>query len=140
MCQCRRVTLCGTSLLHVQAMHTCPPQQVALCRACAPCVREQSWARSCMSKLLRQTCTGAGGALQSVRSVHAQAELGALLLVDAMGSFSPIAAQARAGRKPDSVVLLVGSCARGLPESGSADLLYSFTPISRCLDMSLFLL
>ena len=60
-------------------------------------------------------------------------ELAGQLLVDAMGSFSPIAAQARRGRKPDSVVMLVGSCATGLPDDGSADLLYSFTPISRYL-------
>jgi hypothetical protein len=36
------------------------------------------------------------------------------------------------GRKPDSVVLMVGSCAAGLPPASSADLLYSFTPINRC--------
>ena len=63
---------------------------------------------------------------------HAQLALGCRLLVDGMGSFSPIAAQARRGRKPDSVVMLVGSCATGLPPCTSADLLYSFTPIDRC--------
>jgi hypothetical protein len=55
----------------------------------------------------------------------------ARVLVDAMGSFSPIAAQARRGAKPDSVVLMVGSCATGLPPTSSADLLWSFTPINR---------
>lgn len=55
----------------------------------------------------------------------------AVVLVDAMGSFSPIAAQARQGRKPDSVVMMVGSCATGLPPTTSADLLWSFTPINR---------
>ncbi|CAL8468518.1 g8058 [Coccomyxa elongata] len=55
----------------------------------------------------------------------------AKVLVDAMGSFSPIAAQARKGQKPDSVVLMVGSCAVGLPPTSSADLLWSFTPINR---------
>ena len=51
--------------------------------------------------------------------------------MDAMGSFSPIATQSRGGSKPDSVVLMVGSCATGLPERTSADLLYSFTPINK---------
>ena len=53
------------------------------------------------------------------------------IIVDAMGSFSPIANQSRGGRKPDSVVLMVGSCAEGLPECSTADLLYSFMPLSR---------
>ena len=53
------------------------------------------------------------------------------LMVDAMGAFSPIAAQSRKGAKPDSVVLMVGSCAQGLPPCTHADLLYSFTPIDR---------
>ena len=67
------------------------------------------------------------------RAWRAQLALGCRLLVDGMGSFSPIAAQARQGRKPDSVVMLVGSCATGLPPCTGADLLYSFTPIDRCL-------
>ena len=53
------------------------------------------------------------------------------VVVDALGSFSPISAQARKGRKPDSVVMLVGACAQGLPATSSADLLWSFTPINR---------
>lgn len=52
-------------------------------------------------------------------------------MVDAMGSFSPIANQSRLGAKPDSVVLMVGSCAEGMPECSVADLLYSFTPLNR---------
>ena len=52
-------------------------------------------------------------------------------MVDAMGAFSPIAAQSREGAKPDSVVLMVGSCAEGLPPCTHADLLFSFTPIDR---------
>ena len=48
-----------------------------------------------------------------------------------MGSFSPIVRQAREGAKPDSVVLMVGSCAEGLPTPKHADLLYSFTPIDK---------
>ena len=60
-----------------------------------------------------------------------QVALAASVLVDAMGSFSPIARQARRGAKPDSVVLMVGSCARGLPPATSADLLYSITELDR---------
>ncbi len=51
------------------------------------------------------------------------------LLLDAMGHFSPIAKQARAGQKPDSVCLVVGSCATGYEHNETGDLIYSFTPI-----------
>ncbi len=60
-----------------------------------------------------------------------QVALACSVLVDAMGSFSPVAAQARRGRKPDSVVLMVGSCSHGLPSRPGADLLYSFAPLNR---------
>lgn len=56
------------------------------------------------------------------------------LMVDAMGAFSPIAAQSRKGAKPDSVVLMVGTCAEGLPPCNHADLLYSFTLIGLPID------
>ena len=55
----------------------------------------------------------------------------ARVVVDAMGSFSPIASQSRGGSKPDSVVLMVGSCAVGLPKCTAADLLYSFSPLNK---------
>jgi lycopene cyclase CruP len=51
------------------------------------------------------------------------------LLLDGMGHFSPISQQARAGRKPEGVCLVVGTCAEGFPENQSGDLIYSFTPI-----------
>ena len=51
------------------------------------------------------------------------------LLVDAMGHFSPIAAQVRQGRKPDGVCLVVGTCATGFPQNDTGDLIVSFTPI-----------
>ncbi len=51
------------------------------------------------------------------------------LLIDAMGHFSPIVQQARAGRKPDGVCLVVGTCATGFPKNDTGDLLYSFTPL-----------
>lgn len=51
------------------------------------------------------------------------------LLIDAMGHFSAIARQARQGRKPDAVCLVVGTCAQGCPANDTGDLLVSFTPI-----------
>ncbi|MGF1538513.1 MAG: FAD-dependent oxidoreductase [Elainellaceae cyanobacterium] len=51
------------------------------------------------------------------------------LLIDAMGHFSPLALQARGGRKPDAVCLVVGTCATGYPQNNTGDLLASFTPI-----------
>ncbi|WP_414541503.1 NAD(P)/FAD-dependent oxidoreductase [Nostoc sp. CCY0012] len=53
----------------------------------------------------------------------------AKLLIDAMGHFSPISRQARQGKKPDALCLVVGSCAQGFPENNSGDLLLSFTPL-----------
>jgi lycopene cyclase CruP len=51
------------------------------------------------------------------------------LLIDAMGHFSPITQQARKGKKPEGVCIVVGSCAKGYPENQTGDLIYSFTPI-----------
>jgi lycopene cyclase CruP len=51
------------------------------------------------------------------------------LLIDAMGHFSPIIRQARGGKKPDAVCLVVGSCAQGFPKNDSGDLILSFTPM-----------
>jgi lycopene cyclase CruP len=58
----------------------------------------------------------------------------ARLLLDAMGHFSPLSRQARAGKQPDAVCLVVGTCAQGfgdpgLPTSKTGDLFASFTPI-----------
>ncbi|MBD2438181.1 FAD-dependent oxidoreductase [Nostoc sp. FACHB-110] len=53
----------------------------------------------------------------------------AKLLIDAMGHFSPIIKQARQGKKPDALCLVVGSCAQGFTENSSGDLLFSFTPL-----------
>ena len=41
--------------------------------------------------------------------------LRARMVIDSLGHGSPIAAQARAGAKPDGICLVVGSCARGFP-------------------------
>lgn len=51
------------------------------------------------------------------------------LLLDGMGHFSPIVRQARQGKKPDAVCLVVGTCAQGFPQNDSADLIASVTPI-----------
>lgn len=51
------------------------------------------------------------------------------LLIDAMGNFSPIVLQARNGKKPEGVCIVVGSCAQGYPKNDTGDLLVSFTPI-----------
>jgi lycopene cyclase CruP len=56
-------------------------------------------------------------------------QLSCSLFIDAMGHFSPIAAQARQGAKPDGVCLVVGSCAKGYQENNTGDLIVSFTPI-----------
>jgi lycopene cyclase CruP len=53
------------------------------------------------------------------------------LLIDAMGHFSPIGQQARQGKKPDGICLVVGGCASGFPEKTTGDLIYTFTPIQR---------
>jgi lycopene cyclase CruP len=66
-----------------------------------------------------------------VVTLHTEAgdPLTSRLLVDAMGHFSPIAAQVRQGRKPDGVCLVVGTCATGFPQNDTGDLIVSFTPI-----------
>lgn len=51
------------------------------------------------------------------------------LLLDAMGHFSPIVRQARQGKKPDAVCLVVGSCAQGFPKNDTGDIFASFTPM-----------
>ncbi|MEG4958703.1 MULTISPECIES: FAD-binding oxidoreductase [unclassified Microcoleus] len=51
------------------------------------------------------------------------------LLLDAMGHFSPIVRQARQGKKPDAVCLVVGSCAQGFPQNETGDIFASFTPM-----------
>lgn len=51
------------------------------------------------------------------------------LLIDGMGHFSPIVKQIRKGIKPDSICMVVGSCADGYQQNETGDLIYSFTPI-----------
>ncbi|MFN3926704.1 MAG: FAD-binding oxidoreductase [Pseudanabaenaceae cyanobacterium] len=49
------------------------------------------------------------------------------VLVDAMGHFSPIVQQFYANQA-DSVCMVVGGCADGLPDYSYGDLIYTFTP------------
>ncbi|KAJ8902561.1 hypothetical protein NDN08_006963 [Rhodosorus marinus] len=73
---------------------------------------------------------GSGGAGTEGESSSETVALRARLLVDAMGNFSPIVQQQRAGEIPEGVCLVVGSCARAdWPSNDQGDLLYSFTPI-----------
>jgi len=58
-----------------------------------------------------------------------QHQLKTRLLIDAMGHFSPIVKQIRAGAKPDAICTVVGSCAEGYKQNKTGDLIYSFTPI-----------
>lgn len=43
------------------------------------------------------------------------------LLIDCMGNFSPIVRQARWGKRPDGVCLVVGSCCRGFPNNNTGE-------------------
>ena len=58
-----------------------------------------------------------------------QATFPTRLLIDAMGHFSPLLQQARQGQIPDSVCLVVGTCAQGYPHNETGDLILSFTPV-----------
>ncbi len=61
------------------------------------------------------------------------------LLIDAMGAFSPIAAQSRDGVQPDGACITVGSCLSGEFESNeSADLLASIDGIDATSDVQYF--
>mgnify|MGYP001811187423 CR=1 FL=1 len=47
--------------------------------------------------------------------------LSAQLVLDALGGFSPISMQMRAGQRPESAMLLVGSCTKASPGDGAGD-------------------
>ncbi len=66
-----------------------------------------------------------GGAIAKTEKLSLKTRL----ILDGMGHFSPIAQQARQGRKPDGICLVVGSCAKGFEQNKTGDLIYSFTPI-----------
>jgi lycopene cyclase CruP len=52
------------------------------------------------------------------------------VLIDAMGHFSPIVQQCYQNQA-DSICMVVGGCATGLPATSYGDLIYSFTPALR---------
>ncbi|MGF1600744.1 MAG: FAD-dependent oxidoreductase [Thermosynechococcaceae cyanobacterium] len=62
-------------------------------------------------------------------AVQGQLQWTARLMLDVMGHGSPIAAQARGGQRPDGICLVVGTCAQGMPENQTGDLLVSNGPI-----------
>ncbi len=51
------------------------------------------------------------------------------LFIDAMGHFSPVAAQVRNGVKPEGICLVVGSCATGFAQNETGDIFAAFTSI-----------
>jgi lycopene cyclase CruP len=55
-------------------------------------------------------------------------QLTSKLFIDAMGHFSPLAAQARKG-VPEGICLVVGSCATGFKHNQTGDIFASITPI-----------
>lgn len=63
--------------------------------------------------------------------VSVNQSINARLMLDAMGHFSPIVRQARCGKKPDGVCLVVGTCAKGFSQNETGDLIASFTPIQK---------
>ncbi|WP_079678392.1 NAD(P)/FAD-dependent oxidoreductase [Planktothrix sp. PCC 11201] len=71
--------------------------------------------------------------VEIVNSSHLVAEgsetIKTRLLIDAMGHFSPLVRQARQGKKPDAVCLVVGTCATGYPNNQTGDIFASFTPL-----------
>jgi hypothetical protein len=63
-------------------------------------------------------------------------QLSAGVVLDALGGFSPLSAQARGGQAPEAAMLLVGSCVEGgqqgsASSSSSADVLWGWTPLDR---------
>ena len=62
-------------------------------------------------------------------AIQTDTTITARLMLDVMGHFSPVVAQARQGQQPAGVCLVVGTCAQGLPDLDTGDLLVSFTPI-----------
>lgn len=75
---------------------------------------------------------GGGGIVGDAAGAPAAAPVRARLLVDCMGSFSPVALQARGGAPPDGVCVTVGACVSGAPERPGApsDLIAAIDPIS----------
>jgi lycopene cyclase CruP len=84
---------------------------------------------SAKGKLLENTAFKSATIHPNGVSIETGEKLTTRLAIDAMGHFSPIVRQARQGKKPDAVCVVVGSCARGYPQNDTGDLIYSFTPI-----------
>jgi lycopene cyclase CruP len=89
---------------------------------------------ACGGKLIEQTdFKGAvvypnGVSIEAVQQ-GATLNIHARLLLDVMGHFSAIARQARQGKKPDGVCMVVGSCAQGMPSKEFGDLIVTLAPV-----------
>jgi lycopene cyclase CruP len=83
----------------------------------------------------KQAIAYADGVAVEVLSGEEDKRITGRLLLDVMGHFSAIAKQARSqvqgNIKPDGVCMVVGSCAKGMPDKAYGDLIYSFTPIQK---------
>jgi lycopene cyclase CruP len=77
----------------------------------------------------------ADGICLQTKGTDQNIQVKARLLLDVMGHFSPIARQARqiiqGNLRPEGVCMVVGSCAQGLPDRASGDLIYTFAPIEK---------
>jgi lycopene cyclase CruP len=75
---------------------------------------------------------GGGGLAGAALDAPAVPPVRARLLVDCMGSFSPVVAQARGGARPDGVCVTVGACVEGAAERRGApsDLIAAIDPVS----------
>jgi lycopene cyclase CruP len=80
-------------------------------------------------KLIEQTAFEAIAVHPNGVKVQAGHSITARLMLDAMGHFSPIVQQARQGKKPDAMCLVVGTCATGYSQNDTGDLITTFTPI-----------
>lgn len=75
---------------------------------------------------------GGGGLPGGTAREAPPVKLSTRLLVDAMGSFSPVAAQARGTERPDGVCVTVGACVRGpFDPADPSDLLFAFVPVGQ---------
>ncbi len=85
---------------------------------------------NCGGKLLEFTpCDRVTIHPNGVTIIAGTQQLTSKLFIDAMGHFSPLAAQARNGVKPEGICLVVGSCATGFDRNETGDLFASITPI-----------
>jgi hypothetical protein len=84
-----------------------------------------------------QPVTSAAAAAAAAPDGSLPVSLSAAVVVDALGSFSPLSAQARGAAPPEAAMLLVGSCvdtptaatAAATAAAGGSDMLWGMDPI-----------